>query len=312
MENVPTPFLLGLRRFRAMNTDVQLYLRDSEDVTALAAAEELFHSLEARLSRFRPDSELCRLNARAGQETLVSEILFDVLERAQEMHRVTGGLFEPAILPDLETAGYDRSFEQVERSGDGDVAGGDNEERRSISQLRMNPLRLTVTAPPGLRIDLGGIGKGYAVDEAACLLGPMRDFAVNAGGDMFASGDGPDGDGWLVAVTDPMNEGVNLSLLRLHDEALATSTTAVRRWKRGGRLLHHLIDPRTRGPSRSGVLSVSVVAKTAVEADVFAKTALLLGPAEGPRFLERQGTPGFLVLDDGSGVCTSGWTGTPA
>ena len=303
------PDLLGQHLFRAMNTDVRMYMLDMENVVLFPVAEDLFHSMEARLSRFIPNSELCWLNGRAGRETRVSETMFDILEKALDMHSITGAVFDPAVLPELEKAGYDRSFEQVDRTADAlphDGRGGEF----SVSQLRLDRERRTVTAPTGLRIDLGGIGKGYTVDGAARVLGPARDFVVNAGGDIFTSGAGPDGDGWLVGVTEPHDFDVYVSLVRLHDEALATSTTAVRRWQRGGRLLHHLIDPRTRQPSDSGVLSVSVIAPTAVQADVYAKTALLLGPVDGPRFLERQGTPGLFMMEDGAPVVTSGWTGT--
>jgi thiamine biosynthesis lipoprotein len=294
-----------------MNTDVRLYMLDLEHVEAFPEAEALFHSVEARLSRFLPDSELCWLNNRSGRETRVSWMMFDVLGRSLGLHRETGGVFDPAVLPALECAGYDRSFEQVERIGDA-VQADARGQQFSIAQLRLDFQRTTVTAPAGLRIDLGGIGKGYTVDAAASVLESARDFLVNAGGDIFASGAGPDGDGWLVGVTEPQNSDVYVSLVRLHDEALATSTTAVRRWQRGGRLLHHLIDPRTQKPAEPGVLSVSVVARTAVQADVYAKTALLLGPIEGPRFLERQGTPGLFLMEDGGPVSTSGWAGTSA
>jgi thiamine biosynthesis lipoprotein len=308
-QQVAPPSLLGHHQFRAMNTDVRLYLLDPENVEYFAPAEQVFHSMEARLSRFRPDSEICRWNSRSEDAAPVSDLMLDVAERSLDMHRMTGGVFDPAVLPDLERAGYDRSFEQVARVGD--VPPGESARRVfSISQVRVDRQRRILSAPVGLRIDLGGIGKGYTVDAVAAVIDPARDFVVNAGGDIFASGNGPDGDGWLVAVTKPQNFDVNVSLLRLHDEALATSTTAVRRWQRGGRLLHHLIDPRTRQPAESGVLSVTVVAPTAVQADVFAKTALLLGPADGPRFLEREGTPGFFIMESGCPIWTSGWTGT--
>jgi thiamine biosynthesis lipoprotein len=308
-QEMALPDLLGQHQFRAMNTDVRMYMLDIENVVLFPVAEDLFHAMEARLSRFIPDSELCWLNGRAGRETRVSETMYDILERALDMHRLTGGVFDPAVLAELENVGYDRSFEQVERTGEqlpGETRGGGF----SVSQVRLDSEQRTVTVPTGMRIDLGGIGKGYTVDAAACLLEPSRDFVVNAGGDIFASGAGPDGDGWLVGVTEPHNFDVYVSLVRLHNEALATSTTAVRRWLRGDRLLHHLIDPRTRQPSESGVLSVSVIAPTAIQADVYAKTALLLGPVDGPRFLERQGTPGLFMMEEGGPVVTSGWTGT--
>lgn len=269
-QEMALPALLGHHQFRAMNTDIRLYMLDIESVEIFPETEALFRSVEARLSRFLPDSELCRLNDCSGRETRVSWMMFDVLGRSLGLHRETGGVFDPAVLPALERAGYDRSFEQVKRTANA-VPADAGREQFSISQLRLDFQRKTVTAPEGLRIDLGGIGKGYAVDAAASVLEPARDFLVNAGGDIFASGAGPDGDGWLVGVTEPHNFDVYVSLVRLHDEALATSTTAVRRWQRGGRLLHHLIDPRTQKPAEPGVLSVSVIALTAVQANVYAR-----------------------------------------
>jgi thiamine biosynthesis lipoprotein len=301
--------LLGRRQFRAMNTTVELYCRDLEDVSALVAAEDLFHSMESRLSRFIPDSELCRLNDLSGNETPISELMLDVLTSAIEMNVVTGGIFDPAILPALESAGYDRSFELIEADSDsppGAATGG----RFSISQLRLNPVRLTASTPAGMRIDLGGIGKGYTVDAAARLLEPVRNFVVNAGGDILARGDGPDGDGWLVAVTDAASEGRTVSLVRLHDQALATSTTAARRWRRAGQLQHHLIDPRTARPSESALVSATVIASTAVRADVFAKTVLLLGQEEGMQFLRDQGVPGLMIDESGQVTTTADWPGT--
>jgi len=303
------PRLLGHRRFRAMNTEIQIYALDTENLEYVAAVEDLVHSIEARLSRFLPDSELCRFNRRVDAVVGVSGLMLEVLSKSLDLHYKTGGIFDPAVLADLERAGYDRSFQQVPRAA-GNLPVQPEGTALSISQLRLDRERSTAAAPQGLRIDLGGIGKGYAVDGAARLLEPARDFLVNAGGDIFASGDGPDGDGWLVGVTNPRDIDASISLVRLHNEALATSTTAVRRWQRDGRWLHHLIDPRTRQPAESGVISVTVVAPTATEADVYAKTALLLGLKEGPGFLERRGTPGFFITEDGGLIHTSGWSGT--
>jgi thiamine biosynthesis lipoprotein len=169
--------------------------------------------------------------------------------------------------------------------------------------------RRTVKAPAGLRLDLGGIGKGYAVDGAARALAPTADFLVDAGGDIFASGDGPAGDGWPVAVADPLREDADLGVVRLRDQALATSTVARRRWQRDGRWLHHLIDPRTGEPALSDAISVSVIAPSAVEADIFAKVALLLGSENGTHFLRAQGAQGLFIATDGSWRATAEWPG---
>ena len=149
--------------------------------------------------------------------------------------------------------------------------------------------------------------RGTPSTGAAEVLAPARDFLVNAGGDIYASGRGPDGDGWLVAIAGPLDPAVGIAQVWLRDEALATSTVAVRRWRRGGRWQNHLIDPRTGAPVDNGIVSVSVIARTAVEADVFAKTALLLGPHEGRRFLESRRLPGLFALSDGRGGLTRDW-----
>ena len=292
-----------------MNTNVQVFIREAGFAPLLAMAQEVVEREEARLSRFRPDSELSRFNARTIDRVRVSPELLRVLELAQRFCRQTEGVFDPAVLPDLEAAGYDRSFELIAPAADIPAEGRAAAARGSVRDLRLGPSDLTVEAPLGLRIDLGGIGKGYTVDRAAEVLAPARDFLVNAGGDIYASGRGPDGDGWLVAIADHFDPAVDIAQLWLRDEALATSTVAVRRWQRAGRWQNHLIDPRTGAPVDNGIVSVSVIARTAVEADVFAKTALLLGPDEGWRFLESRRLPGLFALSDGRVRATQDWPG---
>ena len=299
--------LLCHRSFQAMNTNVQVFIREGGFAPLLAAAQEAFQREEARLSRFRPDSELSRFNARTTDRFPVSPEMLRVIELAQRFCRLTQGLFEPAVLANLEAAGYDRSFELIAAAADTPTGARLAEARGSVLDLRLGPSDLTVEGPPGLRIDLGGIGKGYTVDRTAEVLARARDFLVNAGGDIYASGRGPDGDGWLVAIADHFDPAVDIAQLWLRDEALATSTVAVRRWQRAGRWQNHLIDPRTGAPVDSGSVSVSVIARTAVEADVFAKTALLLGPDEGRRFLESRRLPGLFALSDGRVRATRDW-----
>ncbi|MEX1253761.1 MAG: FAD:protein FMN transferase [Dehalococcoidia bacterium] len=299
---------MGRWPFRAMNTDVTLFTGDWPGPELLQAAEAVFHEIEARFSRFRPDSELSRLNARAGEEVAVSPELFRLLKLSERYHEISGGLFEPAVLPSLEAAGYDRSFEQVPASAAGGPSLGPTI-RGSIADACLDAEHSTVRVPAGLRIDLGGIGKGWAVDEAARALTPAVHYLVDAGGDIFASGYGPDGEGWLVGVSDPQRAGEDLTTVRLHNQALATSTVARRRWQREGRWLHHLIDPRTGEPVENDVISVSVVAPSAVQADVFAKVALLLGREAGERFLSDQGAGGLFVLGDRTWETTEHWPG---
>jgi thiamine biosynthesis lipoprotein len=297
--------IVGQRTFRAMNTGVRIMAIDWRQSALLADAERVFHDVEARFSRFSPDSELSAFNTRSSQCVAVSMQMLQLFDLALFFHRRTGGLFDPAVLPQLEAAGYDRSFEQIARD-DPDAPRCLPVQPMSIAQVVLDRKRRTVTAPEGMRVDFGGIGKGYAVDVAVEKLRATDNFLVDAGGDIFASGDGPDGDGWPIGVADPVT-GEDMDVVTLRDQAIATSTTAARRWRRGGAWRNHIIDPRTGESTRSAVLSASVIASTATEADIYAKCALMLGPGEGRRFLETQRVRGLLVLQDGSVMRSAGW-----
>jgi thiamine biosynthesis lipoprotein len=182
----------------------------------------------------------------------------------------------------------------------------------TFASVVIDPVSRTVRAPAGTRIDVGGIGKGYIVDELAAGLKAVGGVLVDAGGDVYAAGNGPDGDGWVVAVSDPIDPDREIDVVTLHDAAVATSTVLLRRWRRNGQWHNHLIDPRTREPVNNGVVSVSVMAQTATEADAFAKTALLLGLDEGTRFLERERLHGLFVMADGARAATAAWPGSSA
>jgi thiamine biosynthesis lipoprotein len=149
-------------------------------------------------------------------------------------------------------------------------------------------------------LDLGGIGKGLAVDAAREVLAPLGDFVIDAGGDILASGNGPDGNGWLIAVGHPRSPEVELARVTLRDEAIATSSVVKRRWRRGGAEKHHIIDPRSGEPAETDCIAVSVIAPSAVEADVYAKCALVLGLAAGRTLLESRHYHGLFVLNDGT------------
>jgi len=163
----------------------------------------------------------------------------------------------------------------------------------------------TIILPRGCGLDLGGIGKGWTADRGAERLSRFNDYAVDAGGDIFVSGTQFDGRRWTVAVEDPFNQECDIFTITVRDRAVATSTIARRHWPVAGTDQHHLIDPRTGLPSKSGVISATVVANSVVCADVLAKVALLLGPDLGLRFLEGQpDAEGLLVLCDGKMQCT--------
>lgn len=259
--------MIARHAFRAMGTDVELLL-DGDPAGFFAAAEAEFRRLEALLSRFRPDSELSRLNA-AGAFDAGPDLLA-VTRAAVAARERSNGRFDPTVHDALVAAGYDRSFELVAdgaagRTGSPPSCGG----RVDIAGRR-------ITLGPNVRLDLGGIAKGYAVDRAAAILAGRGPCLVNAGGDLRTRGGR-----WPVGI-----EGTDL-VLELADGAIATSGRDRRRWRRGEAECHHLIDPATGRPAVTDVLHVTVVAPTAVEAEVLAKVAFLGGDVAAPRVLVR-------------------------
>jgi thiamine biosynthesis lipoprotein len=278
-----------MQTFRAMSTDVAV-IAPGRDERALAdEVARVFAASERRFSRFRADSELSRLN-RSDGPFVASPELFDALVRARAHVVATGGWFDPAIGAALIAAGYDRSFAPGALDRDA-IAGAPR--GPSFLALTLDPATRTVVRPRALHVDLGGLVKGRTVDEAAALAGAP--LAIDAGGDAMLVGDGPDGDGWIVDVEDPADARRVIVSLRVRDRAVATSAPNRRRWRVGDGVAHHLIDPRTRAPARSDLAQVTVIAPTAEQADVLAKSAFLLGRRGGQAFLEAHGAGAVLV-----------------
>jgi len=243
-----------------------------DDVSACVAE---VYAFESRLTRFRPDSELSRFNAAAGERVPVSPLLAELLRTTLHANALSDGLVNAAVLPSLVAAGYDRSIEKLRR-----VAGT---EQRAAVGARPAPALPEVLEvgdgwarlAPGCAVDLGGVGKGWLADRLAERL---DNAAVNLGGDVAVCGDGPDGGGWTVGLCDRW-------AVALRRGGVATSGTTARRWSGG----HHLIDPRTGLPSDTDVSEASVVAGSAATAEALTKAAILLGSSRAPRWLAERG-----------------------
>ncbi len=285
--------------FRAMGCHM-LAAIDRDDVEAearLAAVPGWFEVWEQQLSRFRADSDLSRLNAAAGQLVVVPPALWDVIAIALDAARQSDGLVRPTVLAALEAAGYDRSFADLAPDGVATPAPGRPADWRTIVlDQRSHAVRL----PVGVRLDLGGVAKGWAADQAAQRLGAAGPALIDAGGDIAVSGPMADGAPWPIAIANPFAPQESLGLLLLTQGAVATSGRDYRRWMRGGAAQHHIIDPRTGQPAQTNVLSATVVAPDGPSAEMASKVALILGSRAGLAWLDaRPILAGLLVLDDG-------------
>ncbi len=293
--------LLISHEFRAMGSHMlAVYDGDAQQVNPLLAqVPQWFEEWEQIFSRFRPDSELSRLNQGAGREVPVSPTFWEVLQLALDAANQSGGLVTPATLDALVAAGYDRTFDDVLASG----AGRDVVTSKPVPnwrEIRLDPRKRTVLLPPGVRLDLGGIVKGWAADQAAARLGRNGPALVDAGGDIAVSGPLRDGSPWPIGVADPHAPDQQIALLAIKTGGVATSGRDYRRWRQNGKEAHHIIDPRTGQPAQTDVLSATVIGPSAAQAEVAAKAALILGSREGLRWLQaRPEYAGLLALDNG-------------
>jgi thiamine biosynthesis lipoprotein len=268
-----------VERVQSMGCEVLIAGADVQRVRAL------FERYDATFSRFRRCSELSRVNAQAGRVVRLSRLFARSLELALELAHETNGLLDPTVGAAVEAAGYDRDFPLLgdDPSPAGDPAPG------CFAALRLDGRMLL--APAGVRLDLNGVVKALAVDEAAASID--GEGFVSAGGDLAVRG--------ALDVALPAGGAV-----RVLEGGLATSGSTKRRWRRGGAEQHHLIDPRSGRPSTSCWREVTVSGVTCVAADSAAKAAFLLG-ADGPAWLDEREIPGRFVALDGAVVESRVW-----
>src|SRR5271157_5070832 len=284
--------------FRAMNTDVLVAAQGSLAKDGMQAARDTVEAAERRFSRFQPESELSHLNRSAGQWFSASPEMLDVLQKARKFFDITGGLFDPSVLPDLIRAGYDRSMDEI-RAESSIVSSATSERRLKVDfreiELDLNSSR--VRLPKDMQLDFGGIAKGWIVDQAVTLLSHYSEAcAVNAGGNMRFIGHSPVGLGWPVELEDPRDPSQSIARLTVTHGAVATSSLTKRTWKQDEKSRHHLIDPRTGEPAQSDWLCATVIADDAVTAEVYAKAILIGGPAEVEKLTAHNNIV-YLVVD---------------
>lgn len=273
-----------------MNTDVVL---GAEGIAAdldpaFRKTEALVRAYEQRLTRFSPDSELSALNRSAGQWFAASKDLFQVVGVSQRLVAETEGLFNPAILDALEQAGYDRSMDAIRQMGDLPAAPFAGRGAISVPSVRLDEVNQSICLPEGVRLDLGGIAKGWIAQQVAKSLSQFAPVcSVNAGGDLFAVGIPGDEGAWRIGLEDPRNRAHFLAVLRVGEGAVATSAVTGRTWRQGAKLQHHLIDPRTAQPADTDWLSVTVIAFEGAVAEAWAKALLIAGPDRAPQLANR-------------------------
>jgi thiamine biosynthesis lipoprotein len=259
-------------------------VRDSRDAdAAIGRAFAWFHEIEERCSRFHDGSELRKLTVGAPME--VSAILFEAVQFALMVARESGGAFDPTVGERMAARGFNKEHRV-------DAAALDEVTYRDV---QIDPEQNTITLLRPLTFDLGAVAKGLAIDAAARELVALRDFAIDAGGDLYLGGSNERGEPWSVGIRHPRIDDAMIATLRVSNQAVCTSGDYERRTPDGAE--HHIVDPRT-GASPEAVISATVVAPGAMLADALATAVFVLGPKEGVEFLNRIGVDGLIVTSD--------------
>ncbi|MEO7754464.1 MAG: FAD:protein FMN transferase [Terracoccus sp.] len=303
----------GVASWRALGTYVHLRTADPDLIgSARAIAEHVLDAVDVACSRFRGDSDLTRAN-RATGPVAVSPVLVGAVRVALEAAEVTDGLVDPTLGRLLEAAGYDRTFTMVHAHDPTPVALP--QRRASWREVRVTDATLEV--PPTVSLDLGATGKAYAADLVAlalCRLLPTA-VVVSVGGDVRAAAPEPSDSGSAAGVAWPVELGRSLAevdagrpvaSVRVEDGGIATSSATVRRWERGGRQWHHVLDPRTGEPAAGPWVTVTALGPTCVAANTATTAALVLGH-DAPDWLERHEVAALLVHADGALLRTPAW-----
>lgn len=286
--------------FRAMGCQMVALLASDTPSSAslLEQTPAWFEAWEQALSRFHPDSELNRLNCSQGRWFYASETLWAVLQAAFDTARLTDGLVTPTVLDAIEAIGYDRSFELIRT------------EWVTLSlrptaipdwrTIETDPQRHAIRLPDGVRLDVSGVAKGWAAQQAAQRLSVAGLALVDAGGDIAIAPLDADDEPFVVGIADPWQPNDLLTVVTLSAGGVATSGRDYRRWHVAGVPYHHILDPRTAAPVDTDVLTATVIASDALRAEAAAKAALILGSVDGLAWIETQpDMAALLTLEDG-------------
>ena len=284
------------------------------DRAALDAARSMLAAdladLDAACSRFRADSELVALDRAQGRPVRLSPLLANAVAVALRAAELTNGDVDPTVGEAIVAAGYDRDFSLV--PPDGPALNLVVKAVPGWRQVHLDPATRTLAMPAGIRLDLGATAKAWAADRAAARIAAElgAGVLVGLGGDIAVAGQAPPG-GWRIRVQDvtgrpeDVPEGPS-TVVAITSGGLATSSTTARRWRRGGNVLHHILDPRTGLPPAPVWRTISVTAATCADANA-ASTAAIIRGTQAPGWLAATGLPARLVDVSGRVETVAGW-----
>jgi thiamine biosynthesis lipoprotein len=296
-------------QFRGMGSKVVVEITDGSP-GHLSLARDRLAFLEARWSRFHPQSDLSRLNHAQGEPVVVDDCTVELLEAMVHGFTLTDGSFDPTMLAPIVRLGYAASVHDPAAVTELPVG---VQRRGQIRGLVVDLNEMSVRLPPGTAVDAGGIGKGLAADMVAGVLmaNGVGGAMVDVGGDVRVMGEGPFGGRWRVALDaafEPEQAAMHVLLTR---GALGSSGALRRSWvNEDGQSAHHLLDPDSVQPTPSGFESpvhATVLADTAVEAEMHATMAIVRGASSALPRLQSDGLGARVVYGSGRAYSNAAW-----
>jgi thiamine biosynthesis lipoprotein len=301
--------VLGIADGRALGGSLRVIVTDPRSLaSARSTVDGVVAAMDVAASRFRGDSELARVNGSPGTAIRVSPLLAQAIEAALRGARLTDGAVDPTVGHALRLAGYDTDFASVPPSG---------EPLRLVAEavpgwraVRFDAATRTVCVPRGVELDLGATAKALTADLAAAAAIRILDAGgvlVSLGGDVAVAGAAPSG-GWLIQASEDSGAAIDEDeeTVAIRTGGVATSSTTVRRWRRGQAELHHIIDPATGLPAQGPWRTATVAAGSCVDANIASTAAIVLGD-RAPAWLDRHRMAARLVGRDGRVVRLAGW-----
>lgn len=281
--------MVARKEFRMFGTDADFQIiveSEAEKIEAeenLVLAFEMLQNYEKMFSRFDPESELSKINSQLGIFTDVSMEVLEIAKHSLEQFEKTEGFFDPRIIEILEGVGYDRDFKHISKAELSEERNVDFQKAKLSEDIQIEDNKLKLNS----RMDFAGLVKGWAVDEVAgyFFASGWKKFLVDLGGDMYFSGKDESGKPWHVDI-----EGIDSQkvMLKLTDQAVATSGIGRRKWEMDGQRFHHLVDPKNPSRFLFELKSVTVIASKTEQADILAKTIFLMGKEGGMRYAEEK------------------------
>ncbi|MFJ9841611.1 FAD:protein FMN transferase [Kitasatospora sp. NPDC101155] len=292
--------------FPALGTTATLLTTDQRTLTeAERILLDELAAIDHACSRFRPGSELSRINATAGTTTTVSELFTQALNAALRAAELTGGAVDPTVGRAVIALGYDRTFTSLRPQDTTPLPTA--RPATGWHAIDWDPGTRRLLVPHGTALDLGATAKALAADRAARRIADATGSGVlvNLGGDLATAGQAPHG-GWAIGLADDHAATGPGPVVAVTSGALATSGVSVRMWRRGGQVVHHIVDPATGRSTEAHWRTVTVAADTCVDANTATTAAIVLGNA-ATAWLERTGLPARLVRLDGTVTRLGGW-----